>query len=63
MGTHHLSMTALSIALAVGALVCFGAFQLYAAWIDGKRQNIREHGGHPTTKPDGDVVDEDKDDD
>jgi hypothetical protein len=50
-----LSAMGLSIALAIGAFVCFGVFQLYAAWIDGKRQKVRDHGQHPVTLPNGEV--------
>ena len=52
---HKLSMNALMIALTVGAAVCFGAFVLYAAWIDGRRQKVREQGKHPVTRSDGKV--------
>ena len=53
--SHHLSMNALVVALTVGAAVCFGAFVLYGAWIDGRRQKVREQGKHPVTEPDGSV--------
>jgi hypothetical protein len=52
---HKLSMNALVIALTVGAAVCFGAFVLYGAWIDGRRQKVREQGKHPVTEADGSV--------
>lgn len=52
---HRLSMNALVIALTIGAAVCFGAFALYGAWIDGRRQKVREQGKHPVTEPDGTV--------
>lgn len=45
---HKLSMNALIFALVMGALVCFGAFILYGAWIDGRREKLREEGLHPT---------------
>jgi hypothetical protein len=54
----RLSWTVVSIALTLGAAVCFGAFVLYGAWIDGRRQKVREHGGHPVTDEHGDVKDE-----
>lgn len=54
-------MTAVVIALVLGAVVCFGAFVLYGAWIDGKRQDVRDKGGHPTTNEHGDVKDTDDD--
>lgn len=52
---HKLSMNALLLALTLGAVVCFAAFVLYGAWIDGKRQDVREKGLHPTTTEQGDV--------
>ncbi len=36
MGTHHLSSTALSLALVAGAVVCIGIFKIYSRWVDGK---------------------------
>ncbi len=53
---HKLSMNALVIALTIGAAVCFGAFVLYGAWIDGRRQKVREQGKHPVTAADGAVT-------
>ncbi len=53
---HKLSMNALVIALIVGAAICFGAFVLYGAWIDGRRQKVREQGKHPVTEADGAVT-------
>ena len=53
---HKLSMNALMIALTGGAVVCFGAFILYGAWIDGRRQKVREQGKHPVTETDGAVT-------
>jgi hypothetical protein len=55
MFSHKLSMNVLMIALALGAVVCFGAFVLYGAWIDGRRQKVREKGLHPVTTEQGDV--------
>ena len=52
---HKLSTNALLIALALGALVCFGAVVLYGAWIDGRRQKVREKGLHPMTTGRGSV--------
>ena len=52
---HKLSMNALIFALVMGALVCFGAFVLYGAWIDGRRQKLRDEGLHPTTGSRGKV--------
>ena len=51
----HLGMTALTIVLTVGAVVCYGAFVLYGAWIDGRRQNVRDKGMHPVTDSNGQV--------
>lgn len=55
MNTGHISMTVLSILLTVGAGVAYGAFVLYGAWIDGRRQNVRDAGLHPVTEATGDV--------
>ena len=54
--THpHLSSTAIGIVLAVVAILFYGLFVLYGAWIDGKRQRIREKGQHPVTDGTGGV--------
>lgn len=53
----RLSWTVVSIALTAGAAVCFAAFVLYGAWIDGRRQKVRDDGGHPVTDEHGDVKD------
>ena len=50
-----LSLTWVSIFLAVGAGVCYVAFVLYGTWIDGRRQAVREKGLHPVTEPSGEV--------
>ncbi len=50
-----MSLTVVSIALVVGAVVCYVAFMLYGAKIDGDRQEVREEGKHPTTESDGAV--------
>jgi len=55
----RLSTTALAILLIAGAAVCYGAFVLYGAWIDGKRQDVRKRGGHPVTEENGHVHDAD----
>ena len=55
MTTGHISTTLLSILLTVGAGVFYGAFLLYGAWIDGRRQTVREAGLHPVTEPTGEV--------
>ena len=43
------------IILAVVAVLFYGAFVLYGAWIDGKRQSVRERGQHPVTEATGEV--------
>ena len=53
--TGHLSMTLLTVLLAVGAGVLYGAFVLYGAWIDGRRQAVRDKGLHPVTDATGGV--------
>ena len=50
-----MSLNAVSLALVVGAMVCYGAFVLYGAWIDGRRQAVREKGLRPVTGADGQV--------
>lgn len=51
-------MTTFAIVITVLAVACFGAFVLLGAWIDGRRQKVLEHGGHPVTNPDGQVTSE-----
>lgn len=53
----RLSWTVVSIALAIGAAVCFVGFMLFAGRIDGEREKVRERGGHPVTDGHGDVKD------
>ena len=50
-----MSLTFVSIALVVGAIVCYLAFVLYGAKIDGDREEVRKEGMHPVTDPDGEV--------
>ena len=50
-----MNLTWVSVALVVGAAVCYAAFVLYGAWIDGRRQAVREKGLHPVTEPTGEV--------
>ncbi len=50
-----MSLTFVSIALVVGAVVCYLAFVLYGAKIDGDRQDVRSEGLHPVTESDGEV--------
>ena len=47
------SLTSVSIALVVGAVICYLAFVLYGAKIDGDRQDVRKEGLHPVTDPNG----------
>jgi hypothetical protein len=54
--THpHMSTTLAAIVLAGVAILFYGAFVLYGAWIDGKRQKIRNKGLHPVTESTGEV--------
>jgi hypothetical protein len=54
--THpHMSTTAVGIVLAIVAVLLYAAFVLYGAWIDGKRQRIRNKGQHPVTESTGEV--------
>ena len=58
--THpRLSSTAIGVVLAVAALVCYTAFVLYGAWVDGTRQKIRKSGRRPVTDASGKVRAED----
>ena len=50
-----MSPTLVSIALVVGAVVCYLAFVLYGTKIDGDRQKVRQEGKHPVTEADGEV--------
>ena len=50
---QRISVNMLGILLTVVAAVFFGGFVLYGAWIDGRRQKVREQGKHPVTEPDG----------
>ena len=61
--THpRFSTTVIGIVLAVVALGFYGLIVLYGAWIDGKRQRVRDKGKHPVTTTDGKVeAREDKD--
>ena len=52
---HRMSTTVVGIVLAAVAALFFGAFVLYGAWIDGRRQKVREQGKHPVTEADGSV--------
>lgn len=49
-------MTALIFIITGIAAALFGAITLTGAWIDGRRQKLRNRGLHPTTTHDGNVV-------
>ncbi len=51
----HMSLTALTIALTLAGALFYGAIVLYGAWIDGRRQTVREKGLHPVTESTGEV--------
>lgn len=55
MNHPHMSTTAVGIVLVVVAGVFYGLIVLYGAWIDGKRQRVREKGKHPVTTTEGKV--------
>ena len=50
-----MSYTAVSIVLTVVAAAFYGSIVLYGAWIDGRRQAVRDKGLHPVTEPTGAV--------
>ena len=50
-----MSLTVVSVILAVGAGLCYLAFVLYGTWIDGRRQAVRDEGLHPVTESSGEV--------
>lgn len=43
------------IAITVIAVMAYAAFVLLGAWIDGRRQAVRERGEHPVTTSAGNV--------
>ena len=55
MTQHHMSTTVIGIVLAVVAVGFYGLTVLYGAWIDGKRQKVRDKGKHPVTEGTGEV--------
>ena len=55
MAIPHLGVTGLSIVLTVAAVLTYGAVALYGAWIDGRRQKVRDKGMHPVTDETGKV--------
>lgn len=48
-------MHPLGVAITIVAVALFGAFVLLGAWIDGRRQALRDKGLHPVTTPEGNV--------
>ncbi len=50
-----MSYTTIAIILTLVAVLFYGAFVLYGTWIDGRRQELREKGLHPTTDDNGQV--------
>ena len=53
------------VVITVVAIVAYGAFIFLGAWIDGRRQAVRDKGLHPVTNSEGNVearehVDKDK---
>jgi hypothetical protein len=55
MNQPHISTTVVGIVLVVVALGFYGSIVLYGAWIDGKRQRVRNKGKHPVTEATGEV--------
>ncbi len=55
MNQPHMSTTVVGIVLVVVALGFYGSIVLYGAWIDGKRQRVRNKGKHPVTEGTGEV--------
>ena len=54
--THpRMSTTVVGIVLVVVALGFYGLIVLYGAWIDGKRQRVRDRGKHPVTEGSSEV--------
>ena len=49
-------MTTTGIVLTVLSVAFFTALVLLGAWIDGRRQALRQRGLHPVTTPEGNVV-------
>ena len=50
-----MNTTKLAIVLALTAALFYASFVLYGAWIDGRRQKVRDQGLHPTTEGSGEV--------
>jgi len=55
MNHPRFSTTVVGIVLVVVALGFYGLVVLYGAWIDGRRQRIRNKGKHPVTEGTGEV--------
>ena len=55
MAHPRLSTTVVGIVLVVVALGFYGLIVLYGAWVDGKRQRVRDKGKHPVTTGEGKV--------
>lgn len=51
----RMSTTVVGIVLVVVALGFYGLIVLYGAWIDGKRQKVRDKDKHPVTEGSGEV--------
>ena len=49
-------MSPFGIAITITAVLLFGAFVLFGAWIDGRRQKVLEAGKHPVTTSQGTVA-------
>ena len=48
-------LTIFGVALMIVVIVAYAAFVLLGAWIDGRRQAVRERGEHPVTTSAGNV--------
>jgi hypothetical protein len=55
MNHPRFSTTVVGIVLVVVALGFYGSIVLYGAWIDGRRQKVRDKGKHPVTEGTGEV--------
>jgi hypothetical protein len=55
MNHPRFSTTVVGIVLVIVALGFYGLVVLYGAWIDGRRQKIRDKGKHPVTEKTGEV--------
>lgn len=48
-------LTIVGVVITVLVIVAYAGFVLLGAWIDGRRQAVRERGKHPVTTSDGNV--------